>query len=210
MYILGYVVQETQERQVRSLGQEDPLEEERATHSSILAWKTPRTEEPGGLQSIALQRVRHDWAYTANEYTFNYMWGFSVEATARGLKAMHVLLTEGPVLPAPLAIPFILPPTGHPPPTRPRHSGLMLWTTTKLWSWKSLPARNFLFHVLIQQRNETVSLLKIYTVMSETSSTKYNIWSLSRTLFWILIWTSWLLKIHETIKKLRTLNIRWC
>ena len=49
-----------QETQVRSLGPEDPLEEEMATHSSILAWKIPWTEEPGGLQSMGLQRVRHD------------------------------------------------------------------------------------------------------------------------------------------------------
>ena len=44
--------QETQEMRVRSLGQEDPLEEEMATHSSIFAWEIPWTEEPGGLQSI--------------------------------------------------------------------------------------------------------------------------------------------------------------
>ena len=49
-----------QEMQVQSQGQEDPLEEEMATHSSILAWEIPRTEEPGGLQSIGSQRVRHD------------------------------------------------------------------------------------------------------------------------------------------------------
>ena len=42
------------------LGQEDPLEEEMATHSSTLAWEIPWTEEPGGLLSIGLQRVRHD------------------------------------------------------------------------------------------------------------------------------------------------------
>ena len=42
---------------VRSLGQEDPLEKEMATHSSTLAWKIPRMEEPGGLQSWGLQRV---------------------------------------------------------------------------------------------------------------------------------------------------------
>ena len=51
---------ETQETQVRSLGQEDTLEEEMATHSSILTWEIPRTEEPGGLQSIGLQRVGYD------------------------------------------------------------------------------------------------------------------------------------------------------
>ena len=47
---------------VRSLGQEDTLEEEMATHSSTLAWETPWTEEPGELQSIGLQRVGHDWS----------------------------------------------------------------------------------------------------------------------------------------------------
>ena len=47
---------------VWSLGWEDPLEKEMATHSSILVWIIPRTEEPGGLQSMGSQRVRHDWA----------------------------------------------------------------------------------------------------------------------------------------------------
>ena len=47
---------------VRSLGREDPLEKEMATHSSILAWKIPWTEEPGGLQSMGSQRVGHDLA----------------------------------------------------------------------------------------------------------------------------------------------------
>ena len=49
-----------QETWVRSLGWEDPLEEEMATHSSTLAWKIPRTEEPGRPQSMGLQRVGHD------------------------------------------------------------------------------------------------------------------------------------------------------
>ena len=49
-----------QETWVRSLGQEDPLEEGMATHSSSLAWEIPRTEEPGGLQSMGSQRVGHD------------------------------------------------------------------------------------------------------------------------------------------------------
>ena len=49
-----------QETQVRSLGQEDPLEKEIATHSSILAWRIPQMEEPSRLQSMGLQRVRHD------------------------------------------------------------------------------------------------------------------------------------------------------
>ena len=45
---------------VQSLGQDDPLEKEMATHSSILAWKIPWMEKPGGLQSMGSQRVRHD------------------------------------------------------------------------------------------------------------------------------------------------------
>ena len=48
------------EMQVQSLGQEDPLEKNIATHSSILAWRIPWKEEPGGLQSMGLQRVGHD------------------------------------------------------------------------------------------------------------------------------------------------------
>ena len=49
-----------QETQVRSLGWEDPLEKEMATHASTLAWKIPWTEEPGRLQSMGSQRVEHD------------------------------------------------------------------------------------------------------------------------------------------------------
>ena len=49
-----------QEMQVGSLGQEDALEKEMATHLSILVWQIPRTEEPGGLQSMGLQRTGHD------------------------------------------------------------------------------------------------------------------------------------------------------
>ena len=49
-----------QETQVRSLASEDPLEKEMATHSSILAWRVPGTEEPGGIQSMGSQRLGHD------------------------------------------------------------------------------------------------------------------------------------------------------
>ena len=49
-----------QDTQVQSLDREDPLEEEMTTHSSILAWRVSRTEEPGGLQSVGSQSVRHD------------------------------------------------------------------------------------------------------------------------------------------------------
>ena len=67
LYILGFpggsVVKNLpamQETQVRSLVQEDPLEKEMAPHSSVLAWRIPWTEEPGGLQSTGSHRVRHD------------------------------------------------------------------------------------------------------------------------------------------------------
>ena len=50
---------------IRSLGQENTLEEEMATHSSILAWKVPWAEEPGGLQSMGLQRAGQNWATEA-------------------------------------------------------------------------------------------------------------------------------------------------
>ena len=53
-------MQETQEMRVRSLGREDPLEERMAAHSSILAGESPKTEEPGGLQSKESQRVGHN------------------------------------------------------------------------------------------------------------------------------------------------------
>ena len=51
-----------QETQVRALGQEDPLEKGMATHSSMLVWRIPWTEEPGGLWSLELQRVGHNSA----------------------------------------------------------------------------------------------------------------------------------------------------
>ena len=54
------ILPEMQETQVQSLGQEDPLEKGMATHSSILAWRIPWTDEPGGLQSMGSQRVGHD------------------------------------------------------------------------------------------------------------------------------------------------------
>ena len=68
-----------QETRVRSLGREDPLEKEMATHSSILAWRIPWTEEPGGLQSTGSQRVGHDFTFTLLTL------GFEIRVTASGL-----------------------------------------------------------------------------------------------------------------------------
>ena len=58
-----------QEMQDQSLGQEDPLEKQMATHCSILAWRIPWTEEPGGLQSMGSQRVGHDLVSKQQRHT---------------------------------------------------------------------------------------------------------------------------------------------
>ena len=57
---------------VRSLGREDPLEKEMATHSSIRAWRIPWTEEPGGLQSTGSQRVGHDREISLSHVFLNF------------------------------------------------------------------------------------------------------------------------------------------
>ena len=66
---------------VQSLGQEDPLEKEIATHSNILAWKIPWMEEPGWLQSMRLQRVGHDWVTSLSIFyifmTYHFLWMIS-------------------------------------------------------------------------------------------------------------------------------------
>ena len=64
-------MQKTQQVWVWSLSYIDPLEEEMATHSSILAWKISWTEEPGGLQSMGSQRVGHDWATSLTHSQIN-------------------------------------------------------------------------------------------------------------------------------------------
>ena len=63
------------ETPVQSLGQEDPLEKGMATHSSILTYRIPWTEEPGGLQSMGSQTVRHD--FETNTFTFHFSNVFS-------------------------------------------------------------------------------------------------------------------------------------
>ena len=71
-------MQKTQEMQVWCLGQEDPLEEERATHSSILAWETPQTEEPGGLQSTGLQTDTSERAAISSSMKWEWLHIFKV------------------------------------------------------------------------------------------------------------------------------------
>ena len=71
-----------QETWVQSLGWEDPLEKGMATHSRILAWKIPWTEEPGGLQSMEWQRVGHNWSKLTHMHTFLY----SIKLFWRGIE----------------------------------------------------------------------------------------------------------------------------
>ena len=82
--------------QVQFLGWEDPLEKEMATHSSILAWRIPWTEEPGRLQSMGLQRVRRDSTVLEKEKVasvsgISACFGFS---TNRLISSIHVLLSS--------------------------------------------------------------------------------------------------------------------
>ena len=67
-------MQETHELCIQSLGQEDTLEQVMATHSSIVAWKIPWPEEPGGLQSMGLQRIGQDWAHTHTSVYLPVQW----------------------------------------------------------------------------------------------------------------------------------------
>ena len=72
------LMQEMWEMWVRSVGREDPLEKEMTTHSSILAWRIPWTEEPGGLQSMGSQRVGDDWSSLAQHILLSVFHNFYV------------------------------------------------------------------------------------------------------------------------------------
>ena len=63
-----------QETRAQSLSREDPLEKEMATYSSIVAWEIPWTEEPGGLYSMGLQRVGHDWVTNTHTRTHTHIY----------------------------------------------------------------------------------------------------------------------------------------
>ena len=118
-----------QETRVRALDWEDPLEKEMATHSSLLAWKISCTEQPGGLQSMGLQRVGHDWA--TNTYllmlkdrveidiiisSYTYFWVLNDQKSwiiwiriLTWCKEHHILFTAS-FCSFPLLLPFIFPP----------------------------------------------------------------------------------------------------
>ena len=61
------------ETRIQPLGQEDPLDMEMAIHSNIPAWRIPRTEEPGGLQFMGLQRVGHNWVTNTHSHETRFM-----------------------------------------------------------------------------------------------------------------------------------------
>ena len=80
----------TQETQVQFLSNQDPLEEGMATHSSILAWRIPRTEEPGGLSSMWSQRVGYDWRDSTALHIFAI-------TTTNGQTKKHLTKEEGEI-----------------------------------------------------------------------------------------------------------------
>ena len=99
-----------QEMWIRSLGQEDPLEKEMATHSSILAWEIPWTEDPGRLQSMGSQRVRHDLVTKQPPQQNNFISLFSILVISVFLKLRESLqrIKEVQDIPAFMALKAIL------------------------------------------------------------------------------------------------------
>ena len=89
--------------QVPSPGGEAPLEEGMATHSRILAWRIPRTEEPGGLQSMGSQRVRHNWSNLASMHAYlgQIVWELW-HSTAFKSRVLTMLVTANEMLMLPL------------------------------------------------------------------------------------------------------------
>ena len=79
-----------------SLGPEDPLEEDMATHSSVLAWRLPWTEEPGGLQSVGSQRVKHNWSDLAGTHALTH----KLVQACLALASIPVALTPSQLCPS--------------------------------------------------------------------------------------------------------------
>ena len=79
----------TRETWVRSLSWEDPLEKEMATHSSILAWRIPWTEEPGWLPTVGSQRVEHDWVTDAFTFILSWTWIYILVSLSNSVPLSH-------------------------------------------------------------------------------------------------------------------------
>ena len=90
-------MQELQEIQVRPLRQEGPLEEGMATHSSILAWRIPWTEKPGGLESMGLWRVGHNWSNLAHTHAEKFEDTDGVNFEARRVSLQDLRLASIPL-----------------------------------------------------------------------------------------------------------------
>ena len=105
-----------QDTWVQSLGQEDPLEKGMATHSGILAWKIPWTEEPGKLKSIESPTVRHNWA--TNTFTFIFLGGSEIKnPSAKRLRFdpwVRKIPWSRKWQPAPVLLPWKIPWTEEP------------------------------------------------------------------------------------------------
>ena len=102
-----------QETRVWSLGWEDILEKEMATHSSILAWRIPWTEEPGGLQSMGLQRVGYDWATNTHKGIRGLPWRFSSRVLQCKRHKFHLWVGKIPWRRKRLPTPVFLPGKSH-------------------------------------------------------------------------------------------------
>ena len=89
-------VQERWEVWVELLGWEDPLEEGMATHSSILAWRIPWTEEPSRLQSMGSHSVRHDWSNLASKHRQNNIVGVLSKNLLHSLECHSIVTTASP------------------------------------------------------------------------------------------------------------------
>ena len=119
-----------QEIQFRSLGWEDPLEKGMAIHSSILVWRIPWTEEPGGLQYMELWRVAHDWATTLSSVQFSRsVMGDSLQS--------HESQHARPPCPSPTVSDAIQPshPLSSPSPPVPNPSQHQSFPMSQLFAW---------------------------------------------------------------------------
>ena len=125
---------------VRSVGQEDPLEKDMATHSTILAWRIPWTEEPGGLQSMGSQRVGHNWA--TSTFTFTLQLGLPGGASGKESTCqcrckrlgfnprVRKIPLQGEMAAHSSILAWEIPWTEEP-------NGLQFHTVTKKWTWWS-------------------------------------------------------------------------
>ena len=131
---------------VQSLGREDPLEKERITHSSILAWRIPWTEKPGRLQSKGSQRVRHDWA-TSLTYLLTYQSfseiGIQSQLRVSGLSKRWEWISVQ-FSSVTQSCPTLCDPMKHSTPGLPVHHQLSEFTQTYVRPWPVMPSSHLI------------------------------------------------------------------